>query len=156
MRKILFRGKRTDNGEWVYGYYMYSSFYNSHYICISDYAQYSKNPPFKNYIFTTAFKVIPETIGQYTGVDVDGVKIFEGDIVLLRKGVDYESNDTNLFKPLVVDYCLDFAGFDVFRPIDISSADKEHWVYVGVPACVGDIDKIIGNIHDNPELLEVE
>lgn len=141
MREILFRGKMKDNGEWVYG-----DLINDGTGIISILPQCPDGE------FIT---VIPKTVGQYTGVDVDGVKIFEGDIALLRKGVEYESNDTNLFKPLVVDYCLDFAEFEVLRPIDISSTDKEQWVYGGVPACVADIEKIIGNIHDNPELLEV-
>lgn len=140
MRKILFRGKRKDNGEWVYGDLINDG---TGFICIL--------PQIPDSEFVA---VIPDSVGQYTGLDVGGVKIFEGDIVLLQKGVDYESNDTNLFKPLVVDYCLDFTEFEVLRPIDISN--EEHWIYVGVPACVGDIDKIIGNIHDNPELLEVE
>lgn len=73
MREILFRGKRKDNGKWVYGFY----------------ALFASNKGLKHGIYTGAetgcvipYEVDPETIGQFTGLtDRNGKKIFEGDII---------------------------------------------------------------------------
>ena len=79
MREILFRGKRTDNGEWVYGYYTKARYYlngkEMHIIFAPD------GEAFPRCEFAGCEDVIPETVGQYTGLtDNNGRKIFEGGI----------------------------------------------------------------------------
>ena len=80
MREILFRGKRTDNGAWTYGYLFcaWERGYQRAYLC---WGKFNNHPILE--------EVIPETIGQYTGLkDKNGEKIFEGDILHIAKIAD--------------------------------------------------------------------
>lgn len=136
MREILFRGKRTDNGEWVEGY-LYVTQRGQHEI-----SRYSKSYDCERYTSV----VIPETIGQYTGLkDENGTKIFEGDIVL----VPYIDpifkctwNDTSPCERAIVKHCN-----GMFYVEYIESGDN-----FTLSAMDGYM-KIVGNIYDNPELL---
>ena len=134
MREILFRGKRLDNGEWVYGYYV-------HIGPVSCQRAYII-PEYTSAIYVK--EVDPSTVGQYTGLkDKNGKQIFEGDIV-----------STDIARPYLIvefrDGCFMFncndGGkdyYDIMLPI-LEDAQTEY-----------KYGEIIGNIHDNPELLGV-
>ena len=136
MREIIFRGKRVDNGERVEGFLFN---YDGEY-CIQlegiecdDYGLYPR----------CYAEVIPETIGQYTGLtDKNGNKIFEGDIV---EGLYYTAEDGGYGVVAFYD-----GAFEVVGSCDNNVVGTFHENYYGKDF------EIIGNIHDNPELLEGE
>lgn len=150
MREIKFRGKRTDNGEWVYGNLIYSSDAVKEYEAIivpqkdadgftTDYASNGENK--ESYGFDNWFCVIPETVGQSTGLhDKNGKEIYEGDIVYTT-----------------YPHCHAIVTWDTTRFIGYTIEYESKIIYVDR------IDKnnksaleVIGNIHSNPELLESE
>lgn len=126
MHKILFRGKpKNELIDWVYGYYFYSELTCKHYIMGES----------KDYGYT-CIEVIPETVGQYTGLkDKNGTKIFEGDITKHRS--NYSGNDV-VAVITYTDGCF------------LAMADKDSGFNIS------DKLEVIGNIHDNPELLNGE
>ena len=125
IREVIFRGKRMDNGEWIEGSLLGIDWCDKP-------STYSIAP---NTPVSVFYSVIPETVGQYTGLtDKNGVRIFEGDIVSLVK------HDGLIYKV-------------VYVPCRYELVNSK-----GVNCFVLDIYKsenieVIGNIHDNPELL---
>lgn len=134
MREILFRGKRKDNGELVEGYLVKlgkESFSDPERYGICNTAI----PIFGNAICYNLKidEVIPETVGQYMGLeDKNGNKIFEGDICKHRSNF---SGNTVISVVTYIDghflaLVCENSGFELSEKLEI-----------------------IGNIHDNPELL---
>ncbi len=152
MREIIFRGKRKDNGEWVEG-----SLINAfEYTCIlqaEDKLHPTDYPYLDGDIGTfdgKATPVIPETVGQYTGLnDKNGKRIFEGDIV--------RCYDTNLDDEFIT--VVEFGnpngaynwGFQL-RPITKASFNTDILLWVEMEEA-GVFIEVIGNIHSNPELI---
>ena len=132
MREILFRGKKNNNGEWIYGDLS---------IC-DDCDPSIYDTQTGNRHFRMGSRVLCESIGQYTGLtDKNGKKIFEGDICQI-KGISYIDET-----PFVIEWNNDWGGW-YWRDLDFGSATDSF------THSIAKTSKVIGNIHDNPELLE--
>ncbi len=128
MREIKFRGKRIDNGEWVYGYYFIEERDIEDGIIWRDIPQIQQR--YGDHF--QYFDVDPATIGQYTGrKDKNDTEIYEGDIVWCRAG-EHAWGTWEYEKLFTVEYGWTQEMWDMMQAHEI---------------------EVIGNIHDNPELL---
>ena len=135
MREILFHGKRADNGEWVEGDVLQIRYHSGH----IEYQIMPQTP------VSSAVPVLPETIGQFTGLaDKNGVRIFEGDICRFKRFNDIHVGE--------IVFNVTTASF-VMRYQSIVGAYGEKATQKMLLSVCDDIE-VIGNIHDNPELME--
>ena len=130
MREILFRGKRERDGEWEYGD-LWCNPYGKRAVCIVS--------PINDQGTTGGNEVIPETVGQYTGLtDRNGKRIFEGDILGSRY---YHLSPDNVAVEVVKWFCNGWVIQEGDRPPTMLEEDEI------MPYSV-----VIGNVHDNKGL----
>ena len=173
MREILFRGKRIDNGEWIYGYI------NQHrgdsildcmceQINSDDFYIYDYAAKIDTGIYGLLYKIIPETRSEFTGLtDKNGRRIFEGDIVQYNIYDDFDCQSVVKFGEYNQDgsageysarKCIGFyVDVDNFTCPDWCEDAPDyfpkHFKQQNVLEVARDC-QVIGNIHDNPEILE--
>lgn len=128
MREILFRGKAID-GNWYYGVPLV---FTEDFVCMTAPHTYNKS-------------VIPSTVGQFTGLtDKNGNRVFEGDIIRITA-----------FAPRILMGVVLWSEDDQCYIIAKDQSGQCHiddFGNYGKPKYY----EVIGNIHDNPGLLEVE
>lgn len=133
-REILFRAKRKDNGKWVEGYYRRIPCMRmlEHYIM-------PRNP--KNRM--EQYAIDPDTLCQYTGLtDKNGNNIWENDIV--RRTDLYVVSEPSVG---FIEYDLENTSFLIHWTDKGEYSPTYHWK---------DRLEVIGNIFDNPDLLEAK
>ena len=152
MREILFRGQTRRYGEkvWMNGEKVPSNWVYGGICCgegafsiIYAFMDEEKEIPIEKHIVYT------DTVGQYTGLtDKNGKKIFEGDIVLFEdeSPSNYEYHDCTEMRCGAIEY-----GDNCFYITNRIAVEMEDLIYDGKL----DVE-VIGNIHDNPELLKGE
>lgn len=131
MREFLFRGKRTYSNTWVEGSLVSTAQGNAYIISTVEDRRHATV-----LVNQCSINVEPETVGQFTGLtDKNGVKIFEGDIV-----TGYFNHEK------IVGYIFYGGNAQFFIQRDgiygIGLDNSDCWL------------EVIGNIHDNPELIE--
>ena len=147
MREILFRGKKWktsvfDETDWVYGSLIDSG--NHEQVAIYPWVNGASTMSVRQLVYARMEAVKPETVGQFTGMtDKNGKKIFEGDIIEykgLRWDVGFQMTAFAAMDGPIVQFAL----FEQY----IWDHKKREWI-------APDYWEVIGNVHDNPELLEV-
>ena len=150
MRDIIFRGKRIDSGEWVEGQTIVVIHQDDNdLIFMPQHGEDVKADPMEDNdraltsIYGNYYQILPQTVGQYTGLtDKNGKKVFEGDI-LKEYGSPPEHS-------LMV---VKNAGFGCFLEFYFCG-ERCNTEQIHYPTWLS-YDEVIGNIHDNPKLLEI-
>ena len=147
-RDIKFRGKDIKTGEWVYGFYFELEPLNESkkgYIVIGTENVFSDN---QIKILPVIKEVDIKTVGQYIDLkDAKGQEVYEGDIIL-SPWWDDEPQEVKFHK-------YGFKGLDIRQKI-VHGRELYEGIDDLLDSCFGEVFEIMGNIHDNPEILRGE
>lgn len=147
MRNYKFRGKRTDSGEWVH-FNFYGAYVDEN---------GSEIDP-KRFIRDCGFKVVPETVGQFTGSkDKLGTEIYENHIVKQtyhKVAGPYDDEETFSGHHIGKVVITSSKGVCMKNPLNYSDEADEVTISKQYKSVSGRRCEVIGDIHSNPELLE--
>lgn len=155
MREILFRARTVseseymDDGEWVEGFY--TCFNGEEHRIYTGYSETDCGDHYPDW-----FTVLPETVGQYTGLtDKNGKKIFEGDIIKQIYHLKQSNGCCEREVMSVIEYGISWNYSNVYGVCQRFRDGSGIAMLSVMNSPSGAVDcEVIGNIHDNPELLE--
>ena len=149
MRDILFRGKRCDNGEWVQGFYIRADHHWHNHGIHKNWIVCGASANGGWFALHNRYAVKAETVEQFTGLtDKNGKKIFEGDIVHVLGNQQVEDWKN-------VNYIGSVAFLDAGFCVIDGTVEVHGFRRYGLPRLDFDLE-VIGNIHDNPDLLKCD
>ena len=139
-RVIKYRGKRVDSGAWVYGYFFQIPQLNLYEIFTGK-LDITTGKPIRE-----SYEVIPETVGQYIGIEDDNKKeIYEGDIYIDEEGYKYTVKIGQYDRP-IFQGSMDEISYGVYLLYENGEIDPNLKLLKRL--------KYISNTYDNPEFLQ--
>ena len=138
MREYKFRGRRLDNKNWVYGYAIKVGYEHQRYYIADERDETKLRRLAAKTVDIRCVEVDPRTIGQYVG-KINGEKVYKDDIAKITQACGEETIGTVVWDEEHLYYALDI-GYEL-------------WDFGNIVECEHEIE-VLGNIWDNPKLLE--